>query len=227
MNNPLDLTGKNILVITLLTSLDYAIIDKINSLGGITTILEITDTELIEKEIKTLIKSKGKFDGFVFSIVHSDFKPLQFVKPGNVQIIMNDNYGVFIEAMRSLKKARGLNDGASVVALSSISSVRAMKAKMAFCASKAALDAAIRCLAVELADKGIRINSVQKGAVDVDMEKTHIQDVMNIRDIENTKKQPLGISKAEEIANAVVFLLSDAVKTMTGTSLVIDGGYLA
>ena len=59
------------------------------------------------------------------------------------------------------------------------------------------------------------------------MEKTHIQDVMNIRDIENTKKQPLGISKAEEIANAVVFLLSDAVKTMTGTSLVIDGGYLA
>ena len=223
----MDLTGKKILVITMLSSLEDVIIEKINSLGGITTILNITDTELIEKEIVILVKAQGKFDGFVFSIVHSDFKPLQFVKPNNVRMIMNDNYGVFIEAMRSLKKAKGLNDGASVVALSSISSVRAMKAKMAFCASKAALDAAIRCLAVELADKGIRINSVQKGAVDVDTEKSHIQDVISIRDSENTTKQPLGICKAEEIANAVAFLLSDAVKTITGTSLVIDGGYLA
>lgn len=227
MIHPMDLTGKKILVITLLTTLDQVIIERINSLGGIATILNFSTTELIEEEVMTLVKKQGKFDGIVFTIVHSDFKPLQFVKPDNVRVIMNDNYGAFIEVMRSLKKAKGLNDGASVVALSSISSVRAMKAKMAFCASKAALDAAIRCLAVELADKGIRINSVQKGAVDVDTEKSHIQDVISIRDSENTTKQPLGVCKAEEIANAVTFLLSDAVKTMTGTSLVIDGGYLA
>ena len=64
-----------------------------------------------------------------------------------------------------------MENGASIVAMSSISSIKAMKAKMAFCSSKAALDAAVRCLAVEFANDGIRVNSVKKGGVDVDFEK--------------------------------------------------------
>ena len=183
----------------------------------------------IEADIKDIVKREGAFDGVVFNVVHSDFRPLQFVKPELVNQITNDNYAVFIEVIRALKKSRGLNDGASIVAMSSISSSRAMKAKMAFCASKAALDAAVRCLAVELADRGIRVNSIQKGAVDVDAEKAHIQDVMAVRSDTATQDNaaPLGIVKANEIAQMVAFLLSDAVKTITGTSIVIDGGYLA
>ena len=50
-------------------------------------------------------------------------------------------FNVFIEVVRSLKKAKGMENGASIVAMSSISSIKAMKAKMAFCSSKAALDA--------------------------------------------------------------------------------------
>ena len=223
----MNLTGKEILVVGLSTGLDKAITDRIGDLGGVCTIQNNTDISVVEKNIKTLVQLHGGFDGVVFTIVHSDFRPLQFVKPDNVRMIMNDNFEVFIEVVRSLKKNKGLNPGASVVALSSISSVRAMKAKMAFCASKAALDAAVRCLAVELADSGIRVNSVQKGIVDADLEKSHIQDVMSINGAEETAKQPLGVCRTEDIANAVAFLLSDAVKTMTGTSLVIDGGYLA
>lgn len=183
----------------------------------------------IEKDIKDIVNKGGAFDGVVFNIVHSDFRPLQFVKPDLVNQITNDNYAVFIEVVRALKKSRGLNERASIVAMSSISSSRAMKAKMAFCASKAALDAAVRCLAVELADRGIRVNSIQKGAVDVDAEKAYIQDVMAVRSDTATQDNaaPLGIVKANEIAQMVAFLLSDAVKTITGTSIVIDGGYLA
>ena len=122
-------------------------------------------------------------------------------------------------------KSKALKNGASVVALSSISSIRAMKAKMAFCSAKAALDAAIRCLAVELADKGIRVNSIQKGVVDADFAKGHIQDVASINEGAAEKAAPLGVTKAEEVANTVAFLLSDATRTITGTSIVIDGGY--
>ena len=146
------------------------------------------------------------------------------MKPNNVCSIMNDNFGVFVEIIRSLKKNRGLKDNASIVALSSISSIRAMKAKMAFCASKAALDASIRCLAVELLEKGIRVNSVQKGFVDEDFEKGHIQDINAIND-GSINKSILRITKASEIANLIAFLLSDATQTITGTSIVIDGGY--
>ena len=138
---------------------------------------------------------------------------------------MNDNFDVFIEVIRSLKRFKGINDKASLVAISSISSIRAMKAKMIFSASKAALDAAIRCLAVEFIDNGIRINSVLKGFVDVDFEKSHIQDITSINKEKIEPKHFLGITKAIEIANVVAFLLSDATSTITGASIVVDGGY--
>ena len=124
-----------------------------------------------------------------------------------------------------LNKTRGLNTGASVVVMSSISSIRAMKAKMAFSASKAALDAVVRELALELADKGIRVNSIQKGAVDTDFEKDQIQTIDAIRGENIQSMQPLGLCKSIEVANLVAFLLSDEVKTMTGAAIVLDGGY--
>lgn len=224
MTNPMELTGKHILLIGGSTGIDRSIINKLKDLKAIVSIYEEFDVSIIEKDIIELIKEKGSFDGIVFAIVHSDFKPLQFVKPNNVCSIMNDNFGVFVEIIRSLKKNRGLKDNASIVALSSISSIRAMKAKMAFCASKAALDASIRCLAVELLEKGIRVNSVQKGFVDEDFEKGHIQDINAIND-GSINKSILRITKASEIANLIAFLLSDATQTITGTSIVIDGGY--
>lgn len=183
--------------------------------------------DTIEEDMELIGSECGKVDGMAFGIVHSDFRPLQYVKPKIVEQITADNYGLFVELMRCLKKSKALNDGASIVALSSISSTRAMKAKMAFCASKAALDAAVRCLAVELAPKGIRVNSLQKGAVDTDMEKSHIQDVMAVKSDDGDIKSPLGITSAGEIANAVCFMLSDSITTMTGTAVVIDGGYTA
>ena len=183
------------------------------------------DSSVLGIELGELAKENCPFDGFVFTLMHSDFRPLQFVKPELVKEILNDNYSLFVEAMRILRKSRALKNGASVVALSSISSIRAMKAKMAFCSAKAALDAAVRCLAVELADKGIRVNSIQKGVVEADFEKGHIQDVASINDGAAEKDTPLGPSSAEEVANVVAFLLSDSTKTITGASIVIDGGY--
>ena len=228
--NKYDLSGKRILFVGGETGLDKAILKQLQSdESGDVVVYGQLNVDEIENEIKELVKNNGAFDGVVFNIVHSDFRPLQFVKPDLVNQIMNDNYCVFVEVIRSLKKSRGLNNSASIVAMSSISSIRAMKAKMAFCASKAALDAAVRCLAVELAPQGIRVNTVQKGAVDVDAEKAHIQNVMAVRNDEVSAENlaPLGKVKASEIAEAVAFLLSDAVKTLTGSTIVIDGGYIA
>ena len=221
----MSLDGKQILFVGDGSGLDIAIENQLVVLGASLTKYKVEDGNSIEDGLLSIVKETGSFDGVVFGIVHSDFKPLQFVKPELVTKISYDNYGLFVEIMRSLKKAKGFNNNASVVAMSSISSIRAMKAKMAFCAAKAALDAAVRCLAVELADKGIRVNSVQKGGVDTDFEKGHIQDIAVINEGATEKLSPLGITKAEEVANVVAFLLCDATKTITGTSIVIDGGY--
>ena len=221
----MDLTGKNILVYGDSSGIDEAIVTQLKELGANVVSFEQKEIALVEPELKGLVKDSVPYDGFVFTLMHSDFRPLQFVKPELVAEILNDNYSLFVEAMRVLRKSKALKNGASVVALSSISSIRAMKAKMAFCSAKAALDAAVRCLAVELADKGIRINSIQKGVVDADFAKGHIQDVASINDGAAEKASPLGVTKAEEVASTVAFLLSDATRTITGTSIVIDGGY--
>ena len=183
----MDLTDKRILLIGGSNALDEAIFRQIKELGAKVEVYEERNTAHIESYIKQLVKSNGAFDGVVFAIVHSDFKPLQFVKPGNLNEILNDNFNVFIEVVRSLKKAKGMENGASI--------------------------------------DGIRVNSVQKGGVDVDFEKKHIQSISAING-GLVQHQILGLTKAEEVANVIAFLLSDATKTITGTSIVIDGGYI-
>lgn len=218
------LVGKKILVVGRTTGLEQRIINQMIKNGAAVVIMEV-DSEDIEAETKQLTKKEGPFDGLVFSKTVSDFRPLSMTKHQTLEKLMNDNFFSFIDVLRTVLKNKGLKDNASIVAMSSISSIRSMKAKTAFSAAKAALDSSVRCLAAELADKGIRINSIQKGGVDADMEKSHIQDITAINGGENVARQPLGLSKAEEIGNTVVFLLSDATRTITGTSIVIDGGY--
>lgn len=210
----MSLTGKKILAVVGGSSLDEAIVNTLQELGA----------ELCVVEDVTAVSDNEVFDGLFWGCVHSDFRPLKMVSHDNMVQIMNDNYFAFIDLLRDLLKRKAIAKNASIVAMSSISSIRAMKAKMVFSAAKAALDASVRSLALELAPKGIRINTIQKGAVDVDFEKDHIQAISSINE-EMASRQVLGMTSAGEVANLVAFLLSDATRTMTGTSIVIDGGY--
>ncbi len=250
MINPLELTGKRILVIGGACDIGRSVSVQLSRLGASLVIVDkdydnlktlvseldensvhticpcdFYDNSRIAENVKDIVNKFGLFDGFVFSVSHSDFRPLAFVDRPNIESIMNDNYFSFIEYVRILMKSKGLKYGSSIVVLSSISSIRAMKAKMAFCSAKAAVDAAVRCLAVELGTKHIRVNSILKGGVDVDFNKKGVKDVASITDNEVENKQVLGISDSFEIANMVAFMLSDAVTTMTGSSVVLDGGY--
>lgn len=225
--NPFSLVSKHILVVGKTTGLEKAIIKQLELLGAEIMAIEIEDVDSIESIINESVRQDTLFDGFVFSKTASDFRPLTMTKHSIMEKVMNDNFFVFIDVLRILIKAKAIKTGASIVAMSSISSIRSMKAKTAFASSKAALDAAVRCLASELAEKGIRINTIQKGAVDADMEKSHIQSITALNEGKELSRQPLGITKAEEIGNTVAFLLSDATHTITGSTIVIDGGYTA
>ena len=109
--------------------------------------------------------------------------------------------------------------------MSSVSSIRGLKSKVAYCASKAALDAAVRAIAAELGERKIRVNSILKGWVEADMKQGFIQDNMSLSENDDFKKQILGVVSSDDIANSIVFLLSDASKSITGTALLVDGGY--
>ena len=78
---------------------------------------------------------------------------------------MDVNFYSFVELTRILTKKEYMNDGGSIVVVSSISSIRGYKAKSEYCVSKAAVDAFVRCAALELADRRIRVNSVMPAEV--------------------------------------------------------------
>lgn len=107
--------------------------------------------------------------------------------------------------------------------MSSISSIRGFKAKTEYCVSKASVDAFVRCMALELAPRKIRINSVMPSIVLTPMAEKAIE-VNEAVGRKDSDIAPLGATEPYEVANTIAFLLSDATKTITGTSILIDGG---
>ena len=182
-------------------------------------------TEKIEDIFKTELENQKGFDGFVFGGGIGGVRPIKLNKIDFVKKMFNANVFSFMELMRHVVKRGFLNDGASIIGLSSVSSVKGLRSKEVYSASKAALEAAIRACATELSDRHIRVNSIQKGWVTSDMNLDFIKDNRSLNDDSDFKKQLLGPIEPQELANLVVFLLSDQVKTITGTSIVLDGGY--
>lgn len=165
------------------------------------------------------------WDGVIYAGTRGGVRPVKLNSAEFVLDMFHDNVFTFFEWMRILSKKRNLKEGSSIVALSSISSIKGLKSKSVYSASKAALDAAVRGMAAELADKKIRVNSIQKGWVSSDMSLDFIKSNMAIDQQNDFDRQLLGAIEPKEIANLCVFLLSDQVKTITGNNLVIDGGY--
>lgn len=166
-----------------------------------------------------------KFKGVVFGETKGGVRPVKMLKDNFIREMFEANVFSFFDLIRSLLKTKHLAQGSSVVALSSVSSVKGLKSKSVYSASKAALDAAVRGVAAELAPQGIRVNSILKGWVDADMSLDFIQSNMKLSNGSDYEQQLLGAIKPDEIANLVTFLLSDKVRSITGTNIIIDGGY--
>ena len=190
--------------------------------GHITKACDLTDFETLPSLVKEVIAETGAVDGFVHCAGISSRKPLNVLRPAGFSKVMDVNFYSFEELTRLLAKKGNMKDGGSIVVMSSISSIKGYKAKTEYCVSKAAVDAFVRCMALELADKYIRINSVMAAEVltPLAMKAKELNQAIGASDF----NAPLGPSEPYEVANTIAFLLSDATKTITGTSLLIDGG---
>lgn len=115
----------------------------------------------------------------------------------------------------------------AVVNVSSVTGVRAFPGVFSYCVSKAALDQATRCAALELAARGIRVNAVNPGVVVTELHKRGGMDEAKYADfLERSKTtHPLGRpGRADEVAEAIFFLATPASSFTTGVTLSVDGG---
>ena len=182
---------------------------------------ETTTVEDIEK----LISLCSSFDGVVFNAGVVEYLPVKFLNSSKIDFVFSVNFIGNVILSQQLIKNKLINKKGSLVFISSISSKLGVSGTAMYSASKAALCSFSKVLASELASQGIRSNSVCPGIVTTTM----IEPATGLVSVEEMKKAaidyPLGYGEVSDVAGLVMYLLSDISKWMTGSELIIDGGY--
>lgn len=246
MNNAFDFTGKRILLDGSAMGIGKETAIFLSKLGAKVILIDLNEEQLkstinelvgdghdcvpfdlgnldaIDAMVQSVVEQYGPLDGFVHCVGVRCRRPINLITPQVLNDVMRVNYGSFIEMTRCITKRNRFNPGLSIVAISSISAKTGGATVTAYAASKAAIDASVRCLARELAPKGIRLNTVMPGQVNTPayaamLESTGGKDVM-------MEKQYLGLADAQDIANMIAFLLSPNSRMTTGAAIPLDGG---
>lgn len=174
------------------------------------------------KVVADTVEQLGRLDAVVANAASGVIRPAIELEPKHFDWTMGINARSLIELAAAARPH--LSDGSSIVALSSLGSTRVLVGYTAVGASKAALEAIVRYLAVELAPEGIRVNAVSAGVVDTGaLEHFPMREEMLRAAKEGT---PAGrMVTPEDVAAAVRFLLSEDSSMVRGHTLVVDGGY--
>jgi NAD(P)-dependent dehydrogenase (short-subunit alcohol dehydrogenase family) len=140
--------------------------------------------------------------------------------------VLNTNVTSFLEMVRLVTKKNQFNPGLSIVSISSVSSLVGGPGVAVYAASKAAIDASIRCLAKELYKKEIRINSVISGQINTLAYQKFIESKTDSID-PVLERQYLGLGNTNDVANVILFLLSVKSRFISGAAVPADGGFLS
>lgn len=245
MYNPFSLEGKTILVTGASSGIGKATAIECSKMGASVVItgrneLRLQETfNLLEGEhnfkivadlsneesLVSLVEQCPSLDGLVNNAGSTIMTPTQFISRGKLMQVLEVNTVAPILLTQMLLKNKKLSKGSSIVVTDSISGVKiASPGNVLYSTSKSAINGFVKNAALDLAGKNIRVNAVCPGMI-----ATHILDdgTVTAEDLaEDMKKYPLKrYGKPEEVAYAIIYLLSDASSFTTGASLVIDGGF--
>jgi cyclopentanol dehydrogenase len=206
-----------------------AVVKGIAATGGKADFIkhDVTSEADWDNAIATVRQKTGRLDVLVNNAGILILKPLHETPPEEFDLTYNVNVkGVYlgIRSAVPLMKAWG---GASIINISSIYGIVGAASAGAYIASKGAVRMLTKSCAVDLADFGIRVNSIHPGVIDTPMTKGLLYTD------EATRAAVLGPtllkrpSRPEEVSNAVLFLASDESSFVHGAEIVVDGGYTA
>jgi len=205
------------------------VVEEIANVGGEAMAIkcDISKKSEVDKMIADTVKKFGKIDILVNNVGIAQFKPfLELTEEEWDKTIDVNLKGYFLCSQAAAKEMAKQKSGAIV----NIASIAMGQVGMGFeglahyCASKGGIVAMAEALSLELAPMGIRINTIAPGAIETPMATQQGPEGLK----ETAKLIPMKrIGKPEEISNAVLFLASDASSYMTGSVVVVDGGWLA
>ena len=170
----------------------------------------------------------GELSGLVHAAGIQTTTPLRGLTPEQHASVMQVNVSAALFLTKGFRQ-RGVcaAGGGSVVYIASVVAFAAKPAIASYAASKGALVSMTRSLALELARESIRVNCVAPALVPSAIAE-EMQKSMTAEQFEEVKRShPLGVGTPRDVGNAVAFLLADSARWITGTTLVVDGGFLA
>ena len=190
--------------------------------------LDLTNTEDVDAVMESLEDEGTEINGVIHSAGISTTLPLRMITPEKIQPLFEVNVSSAIYLTKWVTRKKMVpENGSSIVFLSSVMGSVGEAGKTIYSITKGAVLAASRSMAVELSSKKIRVNCISPGVVESPMSDSAVYS----RNEEARKKiealHPLGLGKPEDVANAAIYLLSDASSWVTGTNLFVDGGYTA
>lgn len=250
--DPFDLTGKRVLVTGAASGIGFATCARIAAMGaqvlaydrdeeGLSALLaslsgsghvgQAIDLSLIDRIPEAMAHSVaqgGRLNGLVHAAGISSISPTRLLTPNNYREVFTLNAEAALGLLRGFQN-RMVSDvnGGSLVLVSSVMALVGSVGATAYSMSKAALLGLVKSAALEFAPRRIRINCVAPGFVKTPMFNKVSAHWSAEQAQQVEQAHPLGLGDPEDVANAIAFLLSDASRWVTGSTLVCDGGYTA
>lgn len=249
MMNPFSLEGKTILVTGASSGIGRGIATECSKMGA-KVILNGRNAERLhetldkmegeghqilvgdlanQQDLQKMAEALPELHGWVNSAGIPKVCPIKYYDRKDVEEIFNVNTISTMMLLSMLVKKKKLRRGSSIVFISAVTGAFVgSKGDTSYCATKGAVNGFMKGAALELASQGIRVNSINPGLVPTNIlnlanniaGEEHHTEIM----LERYPLKRLGTP--EDIGNGAVYLLSDASSWVTGTNLVIDGGYL-
>jgi NAD(P)-dependent dehydrogenase (short-subunit alcohol dehydrogenase family) len=178
------------------------------------------------KSVRHLISELDSLDVLVVSAGSNIPEPLLDVSEEHLDTLLELNVrSVFVTLQAAARRMVADGRGSIVVISSQMGHVGA-PGRSVYCTTKHAVEGLTKAAAVELAPLGVRVNSVAPTFVETSMTAPFLADERFRDDVEG--RIPLGrLGRVEDVAGAVLYLASDASALVTGTSLLVDGGWTA
>lgn len=190
------------------------------------SVINLTDYERVQEVIKEAVVKVGRITGLLNCAGISTTLPLNVAKPDTLDKFFRVNvYTAYFLTQAVCKVGNFSKEGGSIVFFSSAAGQFGETGKSIYGMTKGALYSVAKSLACEFSRKNIRVNSISPGVIVTPIN----QNLPHIADPELRKQTEalhlLGLGDPNDIANACIYLLSDASRWVTGSNLVVDGGF--
>ncbi|WP_290710199.1 SDR family oxidoreductase [Anaerovibrio sp.] len=174
-----------------------------------------------ESILSEFVSEYGKFHGAVYTAGITGVSAIRSYDKQLAKSIVDTSLWGMINFLHMISKKKYAEKKSSYVSFASVAAHCGNKGFFAYSAAKGAVISAVRSIAKEISREGHRINSISPGWV-----QTEMTDGAEGAQAEGFGRYLLGIGRPEDVSGMALFLLSDAARWITGTDIVIDGGFV-